>query len=397
MRTEPPPVVCEWWAASAARFAARCRRTSTRWVSSSRGRYATGEAVAPASAVRTPGTQRITAATRCSRPGRPSPRARRRARQLGRQDPDPVHLHVVGMAVATVRVVDRQHVGPLLAQDVGQARRPARRGRGRRTTLRARVGVRRARTPSPGSPGSPSGRSPAPRQIGRAPRGGVLRDWRGLAYHRLTDRLHPRSRSRAPHGARRQRPGQRATGQQRLVVGVRVKGDEGERHPRSFPRTGRDAGVARGGRRAERLVRMLLSARASPSRCSGGRCRASSAPRSRTSSRALELVTAPDAVVLVVLWALGLFVYSFVLTGSLAGLSRRRAMTLNLTGSAVTNVLPVRRGRGHVAELPDDPLVGLRHPGVLGVHARHEPVGDPAQAGAARRWRSRHCSRPAAA
>ena len=55
---------------------------------------------------------------------------------------------------------------------------------------------------------------------------------------------------------------------------------------------------------------------------------------------ALKLVTKPDAAVLVILWALGLWVYSFVLTGSLAGLSRRRAMTLNLTGSAVSNVLP---------------------------------------------------------
>jgi uncharacterized membrane protein YbhN (UPF0104 family) len=55
---------------------------------------------------------------------------------------------------------------------------------------------------------------------------------------------------------------------------------------------------------------------------------------------ALKLVTAPDAVFLVLIWALGLFVYSFVLTGALTGLSRRRALTLNLTGSSVSNVLP---------------------------------------------------------
>jgi uncharacterized protein (TIRG00374 family) len=42
----------------------------------------------------------------------------------------------------------------------------------------------------------------------------------------------------------------------------------------------------------------------------------------------------------VVIWALGLFVYSFVLTGALGGLSRKRALTLNLTGSSVSNVLP---------------------------------------------------------
>ena len=55
---------------------------------------------------------------------------------------------------------------------------------------------------------------------------------------------------------------------------------------------------------------------------------------------ALKLVTAPDAAVLVVIWALGLLVYSFVLTGALAGLSQRRALTLNLTGSSVSNVVP---------------------------------------------------------
>ena len=40
------------------------------------------------------------------------------------------------------------------------------------------------------------------------------------------------------------------------------------------------------------------------------------------------------------LWATGLFVYSFVLTAALPGLSRQRALNLNLTGSAVANVLP---------------------------------------------------------
>ena len=56
--------------------------------------------------------------------------------------------------------------------------------------------------------------------------------------------------------------------------------------------------------------------------------------------RALALVTAPESVLLAVLWAAGLFVYSFVLTAALPGLSRQRALNLNLTGSAVANVLP---------------------------------------------------------
>jgi uncharacterized membrane protein YbhN (UPF0104 family) len=56
--------------------------------------------------------------------------------------------------------------------------------------------------------------------------------------------------------------------------------------------------------------------------------------------RALELVTAPESVLLSVLWITGLFVYSFVLTAALPGLTRQRALNLNLTGSAVANVLP---------------------------------------------------------
>jgi uncharacterized membrane protein YbhN (UPF0104 family) len=55
----------------------------------------------------------------------------------------------------------------------------------------------------------------------------------------------------------------------------------------------------------------------------------------------LEQVTFSDVVLLTVLWGLGLFAYSFVLSGSLPGLRRRRALTLNLTGSAVANVAPL--------------------------------------------------------
>ena len=55
----------------------------------------------------------------------------------------------------------------------------------------------------------------------------------------------------------------------------------------------------------------------------------------------LEQVTFSEVVLLTVLWGLGLFAYSFVLSGSLPGLRRRRALTLNLTGSAVANVAPL--------------------------------------------------------
>jgi uncharacterized membrane protein YbhN (UPF0104 family) len=48
-----------------------------------------------------------------------------------------------------------------------------------------------------------------------------------------------------------------------------------------------------------------------------------------------------ELVLLTVVWAAGLLAYSYVLTGALPGLSRRRALTLNLTGSAVSNVTPM--------------------------------------------------------
>lgn len=46
------------------------------------------------------------------------------------------------------------------------------------------------------------------------------------------------------------------------------------------------------------------------------------------------------AVGLAILWACGLLAHSFVLTAAMPGLSRRRALTLSLTGSAVSNVVP---------------------------------------------------------
>jgi uncharacterized membrane protein YbhN (UPF0104 family) len=55
---------------------------------------------------------------------------------------------------------------------------------------------------------------------------------------------------------------------------------------------------------------------------------------------AFGAVSAREAAGLVVLWASGLLAHSFVLTGALPGLTRRRALTLNLTGSAVANTLP---------------------------------------------------------
>src|SRR6478609_2988532 len=45
--------------------------------------------------------------------------------------------------------------------------------------------------------------------------------------------------------------------------------------------------------------------------------------------------------ILLVVWAAGLFAHSLVLTRSLPGLSARRAVSLNLAGSAVANTVPL--------------------------------------------------------
>ncbi len=50
--------------------------------------------------------------------------------------------------------------------------------------------------------------------------------------------------------------------------------------------------------------------------------------------------------VLLVVWLVGLFVHSFVLTAAAPTLSHRRALTLNVTGSAVSNVVPLGGAAG---------------------------------------------------
>jgi len=61
---------------------------------------------------------------------------------------------------------------------------------------------------------------------------------------------------------------------------------------------------------------------------------------------AFGTLTARELLVLTLLWAAGLLAHSFVLTGALPGLSRRRALTLSLTGSAIANVLPLGGAAG---------------------------------------------------
>jgi hypothetical protein len=52
------------------------------------------------------------------------------------------------------------------------------------------------------------------------------------------------------------------------------------------------------------------------------------------------------ALALTALWFLGLYVHSFVLTAAAPSLTHRRALTLNLTGSALSNVVPLGAAAG---------------------------------------------------
>ncbi len=47
-----------------------------------------------------------------------------------------------------------------------------------------------------------------------------------------------------------------------------------------------------------------------------------------------------DVLAITVLWAVGLWLYTFVYTGSLPGISHSKSLALNLTGSLVSNLLP---------------------------------------------------------
>lgn len=61
---------------------------------------------------------------------------------------------------------------------------------------------------------------------------------------------------------------------------------------------------------------------------------------------AFWLVSPAEVLVLTALWAFGLWVHASVLMASLPGLNRGQGLTLNLTGSAVANVLPLGGAAG---------------------------------------------------
>jgi uncharacterized membrane protein YbhN (UPF0104 family) len=98
----------------------------------------------------------------------------------------------------------------------------------------------------------------------------------------------------------------------------------------------------RGGRAALRIV---VAAVASAAIVVALIPRVSGAPWAAIGA-ALSSATVTQVGALAVLWAAGLVVHSRVLTAALPGLTVRRALTLNLTGSAVSNVVPLGGGIG---------------------------------------------------
>jgi uncharacterized membrane protein YbhN (UPF0104 family) len=66
----------------------------------------------------------------------------------------------------------------------------------------------------------------------------------------------------------------------------------------------------------------------------------------RAIAAAWRVLTWWQLIALSLLWVAGLVAHSTVLMGALPGLTRRRALTLNLTGSAVSNLLPLGGGVG---------------------------------------------------
>ncbi|GLW97667.1 hypothetical protein Misp02_17540 [Microtetraspora sp. NBRC 16547] len=68
---------------------------------------------------------------------------------------------------------------------------------------------------------------------------------------------------------------------------------------------------------------------------------------------------------LLVLWLAGLWAYSYVLSGSLPGLSRRRALLINAAGSGVSNLMPFGGAVGVAMTFAMTARWGFRRPDVV--------------------------------
>jgi putative heme transporter len=92
-------------------------------------------------------------------------------------------------------------------------------------------------------------------------------------------------------------------------------------------------------RRILRLVKITVSAALMAGLVLAELPRAAHAPWSDVGN-AIQDLTLQQVVILCGVWILGIYAHSFVLTASLPQLTHRRAITLNLTGSAVSNLVP---------------------------------------------------------
>ena len=151
---------------------------------------------------------------------------RLRARHLRGAMADRVDLDVVGMAVVAVPVVDRQHVGMLFAQDLGQSsRRPPRQVPAGTTRDRCSAPTPSSRCPCTratrrGEPPAPQPTQPSRRAADRP----ATRPRRGLREpRRSSPSVAITTHDSMPFGAR---TGERAPGADRLVIGMSVKADQ---------------------------------------------------------------------------------------------------------------------------------------------------------------------------
>ena len=155
-----------------------------------------------------------------------------RAGEPGREDADPVDLHVVRVPVAPVGVVDGEHVGPLLAEHLGQDRGALRGilvgegGRFVRVGVQPGVGVRQ-----PEDAGTAE-------ELGRGGELGHAYVGQALAVFLAGESTLAGGRRHQHHpvalgGSARQQP----AGEQCLVVRMGVEGHQGE----SLARVGHDS------------------------------------------------------------------------------------------------------------------------------------------------------------
>ena len=119
---------------------------------------------------------------------------------------------------------------------------------------------------------------------------------------------------------------------------------------RRAPRTAPDQPARRvpGGRGGRRAAKLLVSGALAPGLLALALPRVAGAEWSEI-ARALGGLSGAQLLMLGIVWMAGLWAHTPALTAALPGLSHRRALLLNLTGSFVSNLLPLGGAAGTVA------------------------------------------------